>query len=71
MTKVRFLADFDYKPKRSVTLAFKAGEERVVPTACAEIAISKQKAVAIDEAQPAGINETIARQPRRRKVPRA
>lgn len=42
---VRFTAAFDWKPKPSVTLAFLAGQERNVPTPCAEAAIKAGNAV--------------------------
>ena len=70
MPWVRFTRDFDFKPKVSVTLAYLSGQERLVTTPCAELAIAKQKAVAIDDpARPAaaGVADTIARAPRRRK----
>lgn len=47
MPKVRFTEDFDFKPMPSVTLAFKAGDQKMVTTACAEAAIAKGKAVAV------------------------
>lgn len=45
MPWVRFLTDFDWKPKPQVTLAFRAGQEENVTTPCAEAAIAKGKAV--------------------------
>lgn len=45
MPWVRFTADFDFKPKPQVTLAFRAGQEKNVTTPCAEAAIAKGKAV--------------------------
>lgn len=44
---VRFTANFDFKPKASVTLAYLAGQERNVTRACAAQAIAAGKAVAI------------------------
>lgn len=67
MPKVRFTADFDFKPTPQTTIAFKAGQESLVTTPCAEAAIAKGRAVAIEEAPPAGIAQTIARKSRRKK----
>jgi hypothetical protein len=44
MAWVRFLADFDFKPKPPVTLAFKAGVVRNVTRACAAAAIAAGRA---------------------------
>lgn len=43
MPRVRFTANFDFKPKPSVTQAFKAGEEKMVTTPCAEAAVKAGK----------------------------
>lgn len=53
--RVRFLADFDYKPTRQVTVGYKAGTEKLVKTECAEQAIAAGKAVEIEpkKAKPA------------------
>jgi len=57
---VRFTADFDWKPKPQVTLAFLAGQERNVTRDCAEKAVAAGKAVRFkkaaksDEALPDG-----------------
>lgn len=45
MPWVRFTADFDFKPKPPVTLAFKAGAVRYVTRACAAAAIAVGKAL--------------------------
>ena len=38
MPWVEFSSDFDFKPKPSVTQSFKAGERKLVTSACAEAA---------------------------------
>lgn len=45
MARVRFTADFDYKPVPSVTIAYKAGMSCIVRRECANQAISAGKAV--------------------------
>lgn len=47
MPRVKFLKDFDWKPKPAVTLAFKAGSEHLVTTRCAQAAIAKGRAEAV------------------------
>lgn len=42
---VKFTAPFDYKPKRSVTLSYKAGDLVNVVRACGEAAIAVKAAV--------------------------
>lgn len=42
---VRFTSDFDYKPKRSVTLSYKAGNTANVVRDCAEAAFKAKAAV--------------------------
>lgn len=42
--RVRFIEDWDYKPSPQVTLAFKAGDVKLVTAACAEKAIRLKKA---------------------------
>lgn len=34
----RFTGDFDFKPQPSVTIAFKAGDKKLVTLACADAA---------------------------------
>ncbi|MBP0439589.1 hypothetical protein [Tianweitania sediminis] len=54
MPRVRFTADFDYKPSQQVTIAYKAGTEKLVKAACAEKAIAAGKAQEIKpKAKPA------------------
>ena len=67
--RVRFLADFDYKPTPQTTIAYKAGQTEFVRRECAERAIALGKAEPVDlPAPPAGISGTIAkRQPHSRK----
>lgn len=38
MPWMMFLTDFDYRPTRRVTLAYKAGQTLLIPTAAAEAA---------------------------------
>jgi hypothetical protein len=45
MARVRFIADFDYKPTRAVTVAYKAGMQCLVKRHCADQAIAAGKAV--------------------------
>jgi hypothetical protein len=40
MARVKFTKDFDYKPKPSVTIAYKAGREYTVRRECADQAIA-------------------------------
>lgn len=44
MAWLRFTADFDFKPKPAVTLAYKAGQEKLVTTPCAAAAVAAGKA---------------------------
>lgn len=52
MPWVRFLEEFDWKPKPAVTVAFRAGTVKLVTRACAEKALTAGKAVRL-EAQKA------------------
>jgi hypothetical protein len=45
---VRFLADYDWKPKPAVTIAFKAGGVHNVTRSCAAKAIAASKAEKIE-----------------------
>jgi len=45
MARVRFTDDFDYKPTRQVTIAYRAGMELTVKRDCAEKAVAAGKAV--------------------------
>lgn len=60
---VRFTADFDWKPKPQVTLAFLAGQERNVTRDCAEKAVAAGKAVKFRKASKADGEATDSRQP--------
>lgn len=40
MPQVRFVADFDWRPRRQITIAYKVGHECSVTTPCAEAAIA-------------------------------
>lgn len=44
MPRVLFTHDFDYKPKRMVTIAYKAGTEKLVKQECADQAVAAGKA---------------------------
>ena len=48
MSRVRFIADFDYKPTKSCTVAYLAGMEKTVKRECAVQAIAAGKAVSLD-----------------------
>jgi hypothetical protein len=45
MAWMKTLADFDYKPKPGVTIAYKAGGEYNAPRAAATLAVAAGKAV--------------------------
>lgn len=47
MPRVRFTSDFDFKPKPSITIAYRARDEKLVTTPCARKAIAAGKAVLI------------------------
>jgi len=47
MPWIRFTADFDFKPKAAVTLAYVAGQEKNVTRECASRAVAAGKAVRI------------------------
>lgn len=67
--RVRFIADYDYKPAPGSTVAYKAGWSGLVRKECAERAVALGKAERVDVADaPAGLAKTIARRTRRRKV---
>lgn len=66
--RVRFIANFAFKPTSQTTIAYRAGQVEFVKLACAERAIRMGKAEAIEfDAPPAGIAATIAKAPRERK----
>ena len=48
MPWVRFTADHDFKPRPAVTLAYLAGQVRLVTTPCAQQAIALGRAEACD-----------------------
>lgn len=59
--RVKFLQDFDYKPKPSVTIAYLAGSVELVHLACAQIVIPRGIAIPTNEPIPkAGIAARIA-----------
>lgn len=47
MAWVRFTRDFDWKPTRQTTIAYKKGSTLIVKAACAEAAISKGAAIRV------------------------
>ena len=47
MAWVRFLADYDHKPKPSVTIAYKAGAVMNVTRTCAARAVERGSAVPV------------------------
>ena len=49
MALVLFTADFDYKPTRACTIAYKAGMTMTVKRDCANQAISAGKAVEVQQ----------------------
>lgn len=51
-TRLRFLKDFDFKPKSSITIAYKAGEEKLVTRACAEQALKAKVAERVTVPKP-------------------
>lgn len=58
MAKVKFTADFDYKPAPQITVAYLAGMEENVRRECAEQAIAAGKAVAAKRVRRAPDGET-------------
>jgi len=44
MPWVRFTAGFDFKPRRAVTVAYQAGQVKLVTSPCARAAIAAGKA---------------------------
>jgi hypothetical protein len=66
--RVRFTADFDYKPTPQSTIAYRAGQTAFVRKECAERAIKLGRAVALAFKEPtAGVAATIAKRSRRKK----
>lgn len=60
--RIRFLADYDYKPRPQVTIAYKAGKVEFVHLECAEKAVAAGKAEYVEiGAPPAGLSATLAR----------
>jgi hypothetical protein len=51
MPWVRFSADFDFKPKPSLTLAYRAGDEKLVTTPCAQAAVAAGKGTIVKKAR--------------------
>ncbi|RVG43587.1 hypothetical protein CN226_32805 [Sinorhizobium meliloti] len=67
---VRFLADFDWKPRPPVTIAFKADTTRNVTRACAAAAVAAGKALPTerpaDARRQTSISATLSAARRRR-----
>lgn len=64
--RVKFLVDYDYKPSPRVTIAYKAGDTRLVHLACATRAVKLGKAEYVTVKGPSqGIAATIARKVKR------
>lgn len=58
--RVRFTADFAYKPKPSVTIVYPAGTTAYVRRDCAQKAVAAGKAEALDiPSMPSGIKSKI------------
>ncbi len=51
MPWVRFSQPFDWKPKPSVTIAFRAGDEKLVTTPCAHAAVAAGKGVVVKKSR--------------------
>lgn len=65
--RIRFLADYDYKPTPGSTVAYKTGWSGLVRKECAERAVALGKAEYVEvSVAPAGIAATIARKRRRK-----
>ena len=53
MARVKFTEDFDYKPTRQSTVAYKAGMELTVKQECADLAVAAGKAQLLDKPKKA------------------
>lgn len=66
--RVRFIKDFDYKPRSGITIAYKAGETKFVHAACAAKALALGRAEPVEISKmPAGLAKTIGGRKRRRR----
>jgi len=66
--RVRFLADFDYKPTPQVTIAYRAGDVLLVRRECGERAIELGRAeLTALPTPPAGLADRIANASRKRR----
>lgn len=52
MPWVRFSADMDFKPTPQVTIAYRAGDVKLVTTACAKRAVALGRAVRTNKPEP-------------------
>lgn len=68
MPRVRFVSDYDYKPKPGVTIAYKTSWSGLVHRACAERAVALGKAEYVAVAGPPP-SEAIVRSKRTRRGP--
>jgi hypothetical protein len=57
MARVRFTADFDYRPVHGLVIAYKAGMEITVKRECCDQAVAKGKAVKIPPTKKDHLNE--------------
>lgn len=60
MPWLRFLADFDWKPQPTITIAYLAGATELVTRACAAAATSTGKSIIIERPADAGRKASIA-----------
>ncbi|MBX8785277.1 hypothetical protein HBA94_16040 [Ochrobactrum sp. GRS2] len=51
MARVRFTEDFDYKPTKQTTVAYRAGMEITVKQDCADRAVALGMAVLLDQSK--------------------
>lgn len=51
MARVRFTADFDYRPLPGVVIAYKAGMEETVKRECCTQAVAAKKAVELPKSK--------------------
>lgn len=66
--RVRFLADFDYKPTPRVTIAYRAGDVRLVKRDCGERAMALGRAELTSfPTPPSGLAEAFAASRRGRR----
>lgn len=71
--RIRFLTDWDWKPSRMATVAYKAGHVAYVTKVCAEkaLALGKAEPVKVAGSPPAGIRSSIAKKRAKKDTPDA